>query len=414
MLIVSYQSTEPEQQATTNEVEEAAEPEPAPAFLPPPTRVVSSSTPSSTSSAKVQTWIASLTDPNSKKSKSKKKGTLGISLAPPQPTLFFASESDKSAVQQFTLSATETRYTSNDKSKSITCWFGPAGAEDELCFVFSNAKEVQEVEAALEQALSGSSKPPPAVAFTPATPHAVSSVVTGAHSKSAIMLYDFDGDAAEGELSVVDGEKIIVLDDSDVDWWKVRRTSNGEEGSVPASYVEVSTALNDQMLDLSRSQVDEAGSTHSGVHGITAPLTQSTSNEPADEDEQDALLLQQTIENDRQAQLDADQAQAQALQDHETKRAARQRAKEEEARNLREAQGIRLPPAGSSSALEDHRPRRTPPTPNERSTSRTPEMPIRPVMPAPAELSLPTAESIRSGKSEAGTSSKSSERSRTS
>ena len=54
---------------------------------------------------------------------------------------------------------------------------------------------------------------------------------------AAVVLYDFTADG-EDELTVAEGEDLIVLESDSDDWWKVRN-SKGEEGVVPASYVEV-------------------------------------------------------------------------------------------------------------------------------------------------------------------------------
>jgi hypothetical protein len=56
----------------------------------------------------------------------------------------------------------------------------------------------------------------------------------GAH---ALALYDFAADG-EDELSVAEGERLLVLEKDGDDWWKVRN-ARGAEGVVPASYVEV-------------------------------------------------------------------------------------------------------------------------------------------------------------------------------
>ena len=54
---------------------------------------------------------------------------------------------------------------------------------------------------------------------------------------AAVVLYDFSADG-DDELSVAEGEDLIVLERDSDDWWKVRN-SKGREGVVPASYVEV-------------------------------------------------------------------------------------------------------------------------------------------------------------------------------
>ena len=54
---------------------------------------------------------------------------------------------------------------------------------------------------------------------------------------AAVVLYDFTADG-DDELTVAEGEDLIVLERDSDDWWKVRN-SVGREGVVPASYVEV-------------------------------------------------------------------------------------------------------------------------------------------------------------------------------
>lgn len=54
---------------------------------------------------------------------------------------------------------------------------------------------------------------------------------------AAVVLYDFPADG-DDELTVTEGEDLIVLERDSDDWWKVRN-SKGQEGVVPASYVEV-------------------------------------------------------------------------------------------------------------------------------------------------------------------------------
>lgn len=56
--------------------------------------------------------------------------------------------------------------------------------------------------------------------------------------EQAVALYDFAADG-EDELTVKEGEQLFILDKVTSDeWWKCRNT-NGEEGVVPASYIEV-------------------------------------------------------------------------------------------------------------------------------------------------------------------------------
>lgn len=55
------------------------------------------------------------------------------------------------------------------------------------------------------------------------------------------VLYDFNADG-EDELSVAEGDRLIVLERDSDDWWKVR-DSEGREGVVPAQYVELEDSV---------------------------------------------------------------------------------------------------------------------------------------------------------------------------
>lgn len=54
----------------------------------------------------------------------------------------------------------------------------------------------------------------------------------------AVVLYDFKADG-EDEMSVNEGETLLVLERDTDEWWKCRN-GHGEEGVVPANYLEVS------------------------------------------------------------------------------------------------------------------------------------------------------------------------------
>lgn len=61
--------------------------------------------------------------------------------------------------------------------------------------------------------------------------------------KKGVMRFDFMAQG-EDEVTVGDGEEILILDDSASDeWWKVRRLKNGKEGVVPANYVDVTETV---------------------------------------------------------------------------------------------------------------------------------------------------------------------------
>jgi hypothetical protein len=57
--------------------------------------------------------------------------------------------------------------------------------------------------------------------------------------KIVVALYDYIA-ADYQELSIVENENLLVLDDNDPDWWMVRSMKKGgKEGFVPKTYVQV-------------------------------------------------------------------------------------------------------------------------------------------------------------------------------
>lgn len=59
----------------------------------------------------------------------------------------------------------------------------------------------------------------------------------GEQEETADALYDFEADG-DDELSVKEGDRLVVLERNGDEWWKCRN-SEGAEGVVPASYLEV-------------------------------------------------------------------------------------------------------------------------------------------------------------------------------
>ncbi|KAJ3115330.1 cytoskeletal protein binding protein [Phlyctochytrium bullatum] len=57
-------------------------------------------------------------------------------------------------------------------------------------------------------------------------------------SKPAVALYDYEATTAD-ELTIQEDEELVVLDDTDEDWWLVRLVNRGGEGLVPKTYVEL-------------------------------------------------------------------------------------------------------------------------------------------------------------------------------
>lgn len=224
--------------------------------------------------------------------KKKKKGTLGIGNA----SLFFASESDKTPVQKISVSHILSHSLESKGKQLHLSLSSEAGIQgDELIFntgskdvgeeiaakidqskdAAENAGEVEETSAPAPTKGAGIPPPPPLAGSSsttlppPSRPNAVlpppqrktvsfqaqtepeeeeaeveeetNQPETNGHSssggESAIALYDFDAQG-DDELSVKENEELTVVEKENEDWWKVRNSS-GQEGVVPASYVEM-------------------------------------------------------------------------------------------------------------------------------------------------------------------------------
>lgn len=68
--------------------------------------------------------------------------------------------------------------------------------------------------------------------------HDYAAAVDTEEGETADALYDFDADG-DDELSVKEGEHLVVLEKDGDEWWKCRNSA-GHEGVVPASYLEAS------------------------------------------------------------------------------------------------------------------------------------------------------------------------------
>lgn len=207
--------------------------------------------PGSAGVAEVKTWA--VTDIDQKK---KRKGTLGIGNG----ALIFASESDKTGVQQYSLSKVRVIGTEKGKHLILQCdneerHFQVASKDlDEMVTKIEQGHQALSIQApnptpapskmkglaSPTTSLTPSLRPPSAMANPdrPSGQNARKVSFAEPVGKPATALYDFDAQG-DDELTVQEGERLYVLDDtSDDDWWKCSRMSNGEEGVVPATYID--------------------------------------------------------------------------------------------------------------------------------------------------------------------------------
>ncbi|KAJ7179165.1 hypothetical protein C8R46DRAFT_1072719 [Mycena filopes] len=229
---------------------------PKPEYVDPAARVASTKI----KSDDIKTWSVSEVDKKGKK----KKGTLGVGNG----AVFFASESDKTPVQKW-----QTAHITNitvEKSKHVHIDVGgpkpinlhfSVGSKDNSDAIVSKLESSKQLSAPSPSSspAPGSSSPPPrgssppkAVHFAPESPTVIpisdeeeeaqpaEEEEAEEEGDMATALYPFNADA-EDELSVAEGERLLVLERDGDEWWKCRN-SEGREGVVPASYLEGSSS----------------------------------------------------------------------------------------------------------------------------------------------------------------------------
>ncbi|KAI7965136.1 hypothetical protein MJO29_003234 [Puccinia striiformis f. sp. tritici] len=242
------------------------------------------------------TWA--VTDIDHKKKK--RKGTLMIDGS----SFIFASESDKLGVQKYDMASVSITKTEKGKHLILQC-----GTEERHFQV--SEKDLDAIVLKIQrfqqhvQPIPTSSPPrsktnnglavlqspvnrPPSAMANPDKPSGVSCrkvSFAAPLGKPATALYDFEAQG-EDELTVEEGDRLFVLDDrSDDDWWKCAMQSDGQEGVVPASYIE---------LD----QGEPSGNQEAAEAAMTAAAAQSAKKFRIQEEE-DARLAQELADQDR-------------------------------------------------------------------------------------------------------------------
>lgn len=221
----------------------------------------------------IQTWAISEVDGKGKK----KKGTLGVGNG----AMFFASESDKNPVRKW--QTVDIQSVKLEKSKHVHIDVGGpepanlhfhAGGKDTAEAIMSKLESSRSIAGGADRSSAAPASPPRAsppaeepierprssaqksVHFAPDEPEEIPYEEepepeeeeevhddADAHyeapdeGESAVVLYDFSADG-EDELTVHEGETLWIVEKDSAEWWKCRNAA-GEEGVVPASYVEV-------------------------------------------------------------------------------------------------------------------------------------------------------------------------------
>ncbi|WVQ81211.1 hypothetical protein IAT38_003333 [Cryptococcus sp. DSM 104549] len=290
----------------------------------------------------VETWSISELD-----GKKKKKGTLGLGNA----AVFFASDTDKSApVKQ--LPITDLVSVSQPSSKTLTLVFSSlaeplqfhCGSSDTTRAILAKLESSKAAAGEALELLNGdanSSEEEPEPAPTPAPvarAPAASAEPKGvrfadeqaqpqaASEETATVQYDFDADG-EDELTVKDGEVVVIVDKENDEWWLVRNP-RGEKGVVPAAYVQLN-----------------AGGAGASAGAAAGGYAQAEEEDSEDEREREARAAAE-LEADRKRQLQAEAeerrriqaaAEARREQEEEDRRLAEQIEEEQKAKAARKA-----------------------------------------------------------------------------
>ncbi|KAF4574647.1 cytoskeletal protein binding protein [Pleurotus pulmonarius] len=361
----------------------------------------------------IKTWAVSEIDKKGKK----KKGTLGIGNG----AVFFASEADKTPVQQWKTSDINTA--TIEKSKHILVDIGGpnpinlhfhVGSKDNAEAILAkleSSKQLHsgarptspEAEAAESEAQDDSeasrpsalrSEPKPkkngaSVHFSPASPAIIpprdstddeaeeeepapSYTTNGRHDPpparstggddSATVLYDFDADG-EDELSVKEGEQLVVLEKDGNDWWKCRN-AQGKVGVVPASYLESESgpsaaAADDTEDDEANLRAEQEANEREEAQRLEKERLQK-------EKERKERVEKEKAERER-AERDRKKAEAQLQAKAAADAAEKERRKRKEAAAARAASPPSEPRSSRSESTRDS----PPSTPNRSSSERT-------------------------------------------
>ncbi|KAF7301643.1 hypothetical protein MIND_00729800 [Mycena indigotica] len=246
--VESYNGEEEDQPAAPQIV--VPDSPPKPAYVDPATRVASSKI----TADDIKTWSVSEVDKKGKK----KKGTLGVGNG----AVFFASEADKTPVQKW--QTAHIQDITVEKSKHIHIDVGgpnavnlhfSVGSKDNADAIVTKLNSSKEFSSASAESSTSARESSPGkdhkkatVHFAPESPTVIpipdedeeeevqEEETTAQDDNNATARYDFTADG-DDELSVVEGEHLIILERDGDEWWKCRN-AKGQEGVVPAAYLE--------------------------------------------------------------------------------------------------------------------------------------------------------------------------------
>ncbi|KAF5393631.1 hypothetical protein D9757_000051 [Collybiopsis confluens] len=209
----------------------------------------------------IKTWSVSEVDKKGKKM----KGTLGIGSG----AVFFASETSKAAVQKWpaktinNITVEKSKHVHFDVEGGVSLHFN-VGSKDNCDAIVTKLESSRSLDLQSSKGNTTTTTSPIARAPSPPAIDTISSKavkslrfapespaiipVPSEHSSEegeeqqgevAVALYPFTADG-DDELSVTEGEQLVVIEKDGDEWWKCRN-AEGTEGVVPASYIELSS-----------------------------------------------------------------------------------------------------------------------------------------------------------------------------
>ncbi|KAJ3270203.1 cytoskeletal protein binding protein [Terramyces sp. JEL0728] len=175
-------------------------------------------------------------DIDKKKKKNSVKGLLGVSAK--EKKIYFLYDT-KEIIYSIPIKSVK-KY--SEKKTKLTIQTDNDTKEYEA----QHKSEVLLIVSQIELAMSTPDKQPTPATPMPSLPTPTPTPVPAAANqpssiaKVAIALYDYEP-VESGELAIVENDMLIVLDNSDPDWWLVKHLKKHGEGLVPKTYVELQT-----------------------------------------------------------------------------------------------------------------------------------------------------------------------------
>jgi hypothetical protein len=185
------------------------------------------------------------------KKKKKRKGLLGINV-----DFMIVFMDEKSKAPFYTLPLKNAQFSEKKSKKFFIQINGEThefdGDKNDIAGLMSLFKRESDILNQIAPSVSLPSnqvvsEPPHAEIYTQPIPQPVA--VKATQPKIVVALYDYSA-VGEGELSIAENENLLVLDDSDEDWWLVRSMKKtAGEGYVPKTYVQLKAPkLGDQKV----------------------------------------------------------------------------------------------------------------------------------------------------------------------